>query len=153
MFYWKLFAFSVTQWMLAVWSLVPLFWTQLIHQENNPTYTLEKEMATHSSTLAWKIPRTEEPGGLQSMASQRVRHDWMTSLSLLIILEWSAISFSRRAFQPRDRSWVSCIGWWIIYHWATRETIAYQRYILNIRTKRLRENEKYIHEKTNQKKN
>ena len=35
---------------------------------------LEKEMATHSSTLAWKIPWTEEPGTLQSMRSQRVRH-------------------------------------------------------------------------------
>ena len=36
---------------------------------------LEKEMATHSSTLAWKIPGTEEPGRLQSMGSQRVGHD------------------------------------------------------------------------------
>ena len=36
---------------------------------------LEKEMATHSSTLAWKIPWTEEPGRLQSMGSLRVRHD------------------------------------------------------------------------------
>ena len=36
---------------------------------------LEKEMATHSSTLAWKIPRTEEPVRLQSMGSQRVGHD------------------------------------------------------------------------------
>ena len=36
---------------------------------------LEKEMATHSSTLAWKIPWTEEPGRLQSIGSQRVRHD------------------------------------------------------------------------------
>ena len=36
---------------------------------------LEKEMATHSSTLAWKIPQTEEPGRLQSMGSQRVRKD------------------------------------------------------------------------------
>ena len=36
---------------------------------------LEKEMATHSSTLAWKIPWSEEPGRLQSMESQRVRHD------------------------------------------------------------------------------
>ena len=36
---------------------------------------LEKEMATHSSFLAWKIPWTEEPGRLQSMGSQRVRHD------------------------------------------------------------------------------
>ena len=37
---------------------------------------LEKEMATHSSLLAWRIPWTEEPGGLQSMKSQRVGHDW-----------------------------------------------------------------------------
>ena len=36
---------------------------------------LEKEMATHSSTLAWKIPWMEEPGGSQSMGSQRVGHD------------------------------------------------------------------------------
>ena len=36
---------------------------------------LEKRMATHSSVLAWRIPQTEEPGGLQSMGSQRVRHD------------------------------------------------------------------------------
>ena len=36
---------------------------------------LEKEMATHSSILAWEIPRTEEPGGLQSMRSQRIGHN------------------------------------------------------------------------------
>ena len=38
-------------------------------------HPLEQEMATHSSIHAWKIPWTEEPGGLQSMGSQRVRHD------------------------------------------------------------------------------
>ena len=43
---------------------------------------LEKEMATHSSTLAWRIPWREEPGRLQSMGLQRVEHDWATSLSL-----------------------------------------------------------------------
>ena len=43
---------------------------------------LEKEMAVHSSIVAWKIPWTEEPGRLQSMGSQRVGHDWATSLSL-----------------------------------------------------------------------
>ena len=37
--------------------------------------SLEKEMSTHSSTLAWKFPCTEEPGGLQSMGLQRVRHN------------------------------------------------------------------------------
>ena len=45
---------------------------------------LEKEMATHSSVLAWRIPWTEEPGGLQSMGSQRVRHDWVTNITLLL---------------------------------------------------------------------
>ena len=38
-------------------------------------HALEKEMATHSSTLAWRIPGTVEPGGLQSMGSHRVGHD------------------------------------------------------------------------------
>ena len=44
---------------------------------------LEKEMATHSSILAWRTPRTEEPGGLQSMGSQRAGHDWAASLHFL----------------------------------------------------------------------
>ena len=43
---------------------------------------LEKETATQSSILAWKIPWMEEPGGLQSIESNRVGHDWVTSLSL-----------------------------------------------------------------------
>ena len=46
-------------------------WVQSLGQED----PLEKEMATHSSTLAWKIPWTEEPGTLQSMESQRVGHN------------------------------------------------------------------------------
>ena len=45
-------------------------------------FTVEKAMAPHSSTLAWKIPWMEEPGRLQSMGSLRVRHNWVTSLSL-----------------------------------------------------------------------
>ena len=55
---------------------------------------LDKEMATHSSILARKIPRTEEPGRLQSMGSQRVRHDSATSFSLFTFLRW------RRKRQP-----------------------------------------------------
>ena len=43
---------------------------------------LEMEMAIHSNILAWKIPWIEEPGGLQSMGSQRVRYNWVSSLSL-----------------------------------------------------------------------
>ena len=42
-------------------------------------------MATHSNTLAWKIPRTEEPGGLQSMESQKVRNDWAANTFILRI--------------------------------------------------------------------
>ena len=48
----------------------------------------EKAMAPHSSTLAWKIPWTEEPGKLQYMASLRVRQDWATSLSLFTFMHW-----------------------------------------------------------------
>jgi len=40
---------------------------------------LEKEMATHSNILAWRIPWTEDPGGLQSMGSQRVAHNWLAN--------------------------------------------------------------------------
>ena len=67
-------------------------------------------MAPHSSTLAWKIPWTEEPGRLQSVGSLRVGHDWATSLSLFTFMNW------RRKWQPiqcsclenpRDRG-----AWW-----------------------------------------
>ena len=51
-------------------------------------------MATHSSTLAWKIPWTEEPDGLQSMGLQRVRHNLVTSLSVFSFMHW------RRKWQP-----------------------------------------------------
>ena len=52
-------------------SAIKEMWVQSLGWEE----TLEKEMATHSSILAWRIPWTEEPGGLQSTGSQRVRHD------------------------------------------------------------------------------
>ena len=60
------------------------------------TYTCdwEKAMAPHSSTLAWKIPWTEEPGRLQSMGSLGVGHNWATSLSLFTFMHW------RRKWQP-----------------------------------------------------
>ena len=54
----------------------------------------EKAMAAHSSTLAWKIPWTEEPGRLQSMGSLWVRHDWAASLSHFSSTHW------RREWQP-----------------------------------------------------
>ena len=54
----------------------------------------EKAMAPHSTTLAWKIPWTEEPGRLQSLGSWRVGRDWATSLSLFTFMHW------RRKWQP-----------------------------------------------------
>ena len=50
-------------------------------------HALEKEMATHSSVLAWRIPMTGEPGGLPSMGSHRVGHDWSDLAAAAIILE------------------------------------------------------------------
>ena len=65
----------------------------------------------HSSTLAWKIPWTEEPGGLQSMGLLRVGHDWVTSLSLFPFMHW------RRKWQPtpvflpgESQGWGSLVG-------------------------------------------
>ena len=54
-------------------------WVQFLGQED----PLEKGMVTHSSILAWRIPRTEEPGGLQSMGLQRVRHNRKTKSTSL----------------------------------------------------------------------
>ena len=72
-------------------------------------------MAPHSSTLAWKIPWTEEPGRLQSMGSLTVRHNWATSLWLFTFVHW------RRKWQPTpvflpgeshgQRSLVGCRLW------------------------------------------
>ena len=55
---------------------------------------VEKAMATHSSTLAWRVPWVEEPGGLQSMGSLRVGHNCATSVSLFTFMHW------RRKWQP-----------------------------------------------------
>ena len=57
-------------------------------------HALEKEMAPHSSTLAWKIPWMEEPGRLQSMGSLRVGHNWATALLFFTFMHW------RRKWQP-----------------------------------------------------
>ena len=80
----------------------------------------EKAMAPHSSTLAWKIPWTGEPGGLQSMGSLRVRHDWTTSLSLFTFMHW------RRKWQPtpvffpgESQGWGSLVG---CHLWGRRES-------------------------------
>ena len=79
----------------------------------------EKAMAPHSSTLAWKIPWMEEPGGLQSMGSQRVGHDWATSLSLSCIGERNGNPRQCSCLEsPRDGR-----AWWVaIYGVAQSQT-------------------------------
>ena len=71
----------------------------------------EKAIATHSSTLAWQIPWTEEPGRLRSMGSLGVGHDEATSLSLFTVMHW------RRQWQPtpvflpgESQGWGSLVG-------------------------------------------
>ena len=64
---------------------------------------MEKAMATYSSTIAWKIPWMEEPGRLQSMRSLRVRHDWVTSLSLF--------TFHFHALQKEMATHSSVLAW------------------------------------------
>ena len=96
---------------------------------------MEKTMATHSSTLAWRIPWTEDPGGLQSMGSWRVRHDWATSLSLFIFMHW------RRKWQPTPvflpgefqgwRSLVGCRLWGHTELDTTEATSQQQQHSLN----------------------
>ena len=86
---------------LGLWPCLPLFLVALVDQmvKNPPAMQemqvwslgredpLEKEMVTHSSTLAWEIPWTEEPGRLLSMGSQRVRHDRMTNTFTILVPE------------------------------------------------------------------
>ena len=88
-----------------------IYWTRRKKSFLSLFSTLEKAMAPHSSTLAWKIPRTEEPGGLQSMELQRVGHDWASSLSLFTFPHW------RRKWQPtpvfspgESQRWGSLVG-------------------------------------------
>ena len=106
--------FSTNYWfpfLQPIWShLIPQGWNIVVLWQKR-----EKAMAPHSSTVAWKIPWMEEPGGLQSMGSLRVRHDWVTSLSLSTFMQW------RRKWQPTpvflpgeshgQRSLVGCSPW------------------------------------------
>ena len=72
-------------------------------------------MATHSSTLAWKIPWMEGPGRLQSMGLRRVGHDWATSLSLFTFMHWRRKWLPTPVFLPGEsqgrRSLVGCHLW------------------------------------------
>ena len=94
-------------------------------------HALEKEMAAHSSILAWRIPGTEEPSGLPSMGSHRVGHDWsdlaaagysVHGILQARILEWVVIPFSRGSSQAKDWTLVSHIAGTFFTFWATRSS-------------------------------
>ena len=102
--------FQMEKWLLISRNFIPdsyswrtIMWIKLFSFSSNSTnkniFSLyktlsEKAMAPHSSTLAWKIPWSEEPGRLQSMGSLQVEYDWVTSLSLFTFRHW------RRKWQP-----------------------------------------------------
>ena len=80
---------------------------------------LEKEMATHSSSLAWKVPWTEEPDRLQYMGLQRIGHDWATSLSLILLWKSLKLIVEVKYAHPRMFSlYYSC------FYQLLKETIA-----------------------------
>ena len=110
--YWKDSSFPIVYSWCLCWKLIDCIYLSLLL--GSPLYSIdlcvyfyastilfcllwfymEKAMAPHSSTVAWKIPWMVEPGRLQSMGSRRVGHDWATSFSLFTFLHW------RRKWQP-----------------------------------------------------
>ena len=89
-----------------------MYWgVALLENSKYPQYPMEKAMAPHSSTLAWKIPWMEEPGRLQSMGSLRVRHDWATSLSLFTFMHWRRKCQPTPVFLPGEsQGWGNLVG-------------------------------------------
>ena len=74
---------------------------------------LEKEMATHASILAWRIPRTDEPDKLQSMGWQRIRHDWATNTFTFCTYTWIFITLQshrgiHKIFQKDGGKFANC---------------------------------------------
>ena len=80
--------------------------------------TLEKAMAPHSSTVAWKIPWTEEPGRPQSVGSWRVGHNWATSLSLFTFMHWKRKWQPIPVFLPGESQGQRT--WWAAVYWVTQ---------------------------------
>ena len=75
-------------------------WAQSLGQEDPP----EEEMATNTSILAWTVPWTEKPGGLQSMGSQRVGHNWAINNILIEKLPWR---YSKNALKIRQKVYIA----------------------------------------------
>ena len=90
----------------------------------------EKAMATHFSTLTWKVPWTEAPGGLQSMWLRRVGHDWATSLSHFTFMHWRRKWQPTPVFLPGDSHGQRSLAGWstgpqrVGHDWVTKHSTA-----------------------------
>ena len=100
--------------------------------------SLEKEMATHSSILAWKISWTEEPGGLQSTGSQRVGHNWATNTHTYIFIlffkyllkhSWCVIVWYFQIYSKVTQLYIQ-INFYYIYMYVYIMCIIYSLYII-----------------------
>ena len=96
-------------------------WVRTLGQED----PLEKEMATHSSTLAWKIQWTEKPGRQQTMGSQRIGHDWATSLSFFHFALFNEDSVKCKLYEhfpPKDANkFVTAVDLTFLIHFHSSE--------------------------------
>ena len=98
------------------WECLHLYSSKILaYNFGRVVLSLEKAMAPHSSTLAWKVPWMQEPGGLQSMVSLRVGHNWATSLSLFSFMHWRRKWQPTPVFSPGEsqgrQSLVDCCQW------------------------------------------
>ena len=105
------------------WETNPYIWSNLVFDLGGFIKGMEKAMAPHSSTLAWKIPWMAEPGRLQSMGSLRVGHDWVTSLSLFPFTHWRRKWRPTPVFLPRESQGRGSGGAW----WASVYGVAQSR--------------------------
>ena len=109
---------DIVFWMLSFkpnFSLSFFTFIKRLFSSSSLTAIRVRAMAPHSSTLAWKIPWTEEPGRLQSMGWHRVGHDWVTSLSPFTFMHWRRKWQSTPVFLPGESqgrgSLVGCHLW------------------------------------------
>ena len=114
---------SLWWWYIHIWGCWYFSWESWFPASDSSSWVFhmmyaaywEKAMAPHSSTLAWKIPWMEEPGGLQSMGLLRVGHDWAISLSLFTFMHWRWKWQPTLVFLPgesqRQGSLVGCHLW------------------------------------------
>ena len=135
---------------LTYWFVPPQPISELGQVGVSSTKPLEQEMATHSSILAWEIPRTEEPGSLESTSSQRVGRDWACARACAKH-SWKTLRLLQSIFPSQDHLAASCVksdsyhlrewaygfcgeGWgkWIVRKFGkVRYTLLYLQWIAN----------------------